>query len=136
MNDLSWNDILKKFHESFEFFSGFTYIMNKKMIKTDPFWERVKSQIRAHKTTQKKFAEYVGINPYTFKGWLRFNRIPDAYTVYDISLALGVSMEYLMGGEDGQAVKKREKDTVSRKTAAADIRKMVKRIERKVELIG
>lgn len=103
--------------------------------KTDPFWERVKKLIKAHKITQEKFSEYIYIPFNTLKTWLRYNRIPDAYTTCDIAEALGVSVEYLVRGEDGKALEIRVKETQTRKTAAAEIRKMTSIIREKARLI-
>ena len=102
----------------------------------DPFWERVKKLIRAHKTTQEKFSTYIGVNYATFKCWLYFNRIPDAYTCCDIAEALGVSVEYLVRGIDGKAMENREREALVRKTAAAQIKKMSIIINKSAGLIG
>jgi len=101
-----------------------------------PFWERVKKSIRAHKISQKEFASYVGINYNTMKTWIYYDRVPDAYSACDIASALGVSMEYLTRGSEESAVKDHERETHQRKTTAAKIRKMARRIERDVSLIG
>ena len=106
-------------------------------IKTvDPFWERVKSLMRAHKISQKDFSAYIGVSFQTFRCWLHYNRIPDAYTSCDIAEALGVSVEYLVRGVDGKAMENREKETLIRKTAAAEIRKISKMIRENARLIG
>jgi len=102
----------------------------------DPFWERAKKLIRAHKITQNEFSAYIGVNYATFKCWLYFNRIPDAYTCCDIAEALGVSVEYLVRGKDGKAMEDREKDALVRKTAAAQIKKMSGIIRKNAGLIG
>jgi len=104
--------------------------------EADPFWERAIKLMRAHKISQEKFAVYIGINHNTLKSWIHFSRIPDAYTASDIADALGVSVEYLVKGVDGQAAGEREKETLVRKNAAADIKKMLRRIKKSTALIG
>ena len=44
-------------------------------------------------------------------------------------------MEYLLTGKDDLARKNRTKETRTRKTAAADIKRMIKKIEIKAALI-
>jgi len=100
------------------------------------FWDRVKKLVKAHKITYAEFAKYIGISHNTFKGWISNNRIPDAYTTFDISTALGVTVEYLVTGTDGRASKNREKEAFERKTAAAEILKMALRIGKNARLIG
>jgi len=78
----------------------------------DPFWDRVKRLMKAHKISQKDFSAYINVSLQTFKCWLYYNRIPDAYTSCDIAEAL------------------------IRKTAAAEIRKMSKIIRKNARLIG
>jgi transcriptional regulator with XRE-family HTH domain len=104
--------------------------------ETNPFWERVKKLIKAHKTSQEQLSFYLGISLSTLKCWIQHNRIPDAYTACDMAEALGVSVEYLVKGTDGKAMEMREKDTLSRKTAAADIKKMTGSIMKNAGLIG
>ena len=101
-----------------------------------PFWRRAKKQIKAHKITQKDFSAYVGVNFGTFKNWIYYGLIPDARSAYIIATALGVTVEYLVTGLDGKAMRSREKDALKRKTAAAKIRKMALQIEKNAGLIG
>ena len=121
---------------SFGFFSGFGYILDMRTSNVDPFWERVKRLIRAHKISQKKFASYINMSYDTLRSWLKFNRIPDVYTACDIADALGVSMEYLVRGTDGKAAEGRERQVIKRKTAAADIKKLALKIKKDACLIG
>ena len=88
-----------------------------------PFWQRVLALIKAHKITQQKFAEYVGINYDTFRGWIHHGRIPDSITGCDIADALGVTVEYLARGKDGGGAELRMKQVEKRKTVNALIKK-------------
>ena len=101
-----------------------------------PFWNRAKKHIRAHKISQKNFAEYIGVNYNTLKFWMCYGYYPDVKTTYDIATALGVSIEFLLTGEEGKAMKIREHETLARKTAAANIKKMALRIEKNAGVIG
>jgi len=118
------------------FFSR-NFVYYKMGIKTvDPFWERVKRLMKAHKISQKEFSAYIGVSFQTLRCWLHYNRIPDAYTSCDIAEALGVSVEFLVRGVDGKAMENREKEALIRKAAAAEIGKMSKIIRKNARLIG
>ena len=103
--------------------------------RISPFWERVKKLIRAHKISQEKLASHVGINFFTLKSWIYFNRIPDVITGLYMAAALGVSVEYLATGKEGKVMKIREEQALTRKTAAAKIKKMANQIEKNAYLI-
>ena len=109
------------------------YIIN--MRELHPFWERAKKLIKAHKITQEKFAAYVGINFSTFRNWICYGITPDLYSAYDIAVALGVSMEYLVTGNDGKAMQNREEEILKRKDAAKNIKKMAIQIEKDANLL-
>ena len=112
------------------------YIMYMRTPEAIPFWERAKKLIRAHKISQEKFAAYIGISFGTLKNWLCYGIIPDAETTYNIAVALGVSMEYLIKGTDGAANEQRKREALTRKIAAADIKNMALEIEKNAGLIG
>ena len=101
-----------------------------------PFWERAKKLIRAHKISQEKFAACVGINFSTFRNWMCYGVLPDVNSAYRIAVALGVSVEFLVTGNDGEAQRVRELDTLSRKIAAANIKKLARKINKDAALIG
>ena len=93
----------------------------------DIFWERVKRLLKAHKMSQKQFAEHMGISINTLQGWIYHKRIPHIITVYEIAVTLGVTMNYLMGGLETDITKAREKELASR-TAAGRIMELSMRI--------
>jgi transcriptional regulator with XRE-family HTH domain len=99
------------------------------------FWKRVKELIRAHRISQENFAAYVGMNYNTFKSCLYFDRIPDVLTGHRMATALGVSLEYLITGDNGKAMEDRKKQTLIRKNAAKEIQKMARKIEKDTRLI-
>ena len=101
----------------------------------DPFWIRVKKLIRANKISQEKFAASIDLSYNTFKSWLSFNRIPDAYTTCAMAHALGVSVEYLVEGTDCKTIEIQKKEIYIRKTAAKEIKKMAFLINKNAGLI-
>ena len=104
------------------------YIMYMKEIKKLAFWERTKKLIRAHNISQKDLAAHIGISYSSFRYCLCYGSYPDVKTAHDISVALGVSIEYLLTGVDDRAMRIREKETFKRKTTAAGIIKMGRKI--------
>ena len=95
----------------------------------DSFWIRVKHLIKAHRISQAKFAEYVGLTARTFWGWIYHDRIPDAATACSIAEALGVTVEYLVRGTDDINTEDKMHRTFTRKTTAALIQKLAHQIE-------
>ena len=102
---------------------------------TKSFWNRVKLQIRAHKLNQTQFAEYIGMNPRTFQGWIHHNRIPDIETALLIAAALGVGVEYLVEGKDGKAMEIRARQVEERKIASARIKKMIRTMRKEIKRV-
>jgi len=102
---------------------------------TKGFWKRVKTQIRAHKISQARFAEHIGMNPRTFQGWIYHNRIPDIDTAFQIAAALGVAVEYLVLGQGGKAISIRMRQVKERKIATARITKMIKVIQKEIRKV-
>jgi len=84
----------------------------------DTFWERAKPLIKAHKMTQRQFAEHIGVSVNTFSGWIRHKRIPDTSTAYDMAVVLGVTLNYLLGGREAEIADWRLKELTVRDTAA------------------
>ena len=84
----------------------------------DTFWGRVKPLIKAHKMTQKQFAEYRGISLNTLYGWIRYERIPDTSTAYEMAVVLGVTLNYLLGGREAEIAEWRLKELTARDAAA------------------
>ena len=114
------------FHEKFALAGEFKYI---NCMNIDKFWERVRLQMKAHKITQKKFSEYLGVPYSTFNAWIYYKRSPEVFTAFDIASALGVSMEYLVIGEEGKKEKERMADTETRKTAQGEMIKLVGKLQ-------
>ena len=96
------------------------------------FWGLVKEQIKAHKITQEKFAEYISVPRSTFFRWQRLGIIPDLCTAYNIATALGVSLEYLMTGTDKKGEEERMKQTEYRKITEAKVKKLVVNLQEEI----
>ena len=92
------------------------------------FWDRVKPLLKAHKMTQKQLAEYMGISVHTLTNWIRYKRIPDTGTAYEMAIVLGVTLNYLMGGREAEIADWRRKELAARE-AAAQIMELAARIQ-------
>ena len=99
------------------------------------FWTRVKAQIKAHKLSQAKFAEHIGISPGTFYGWMHHKRMPDLATALHIAAALGVGVEYLAFGKDGMAMEIRAQQVEERKIATTRIKKLTEKMQEEIRRI-
>ena len=99
-------------------------------MNTNEFWRRVKAQMKAHNISQKRFAEYIEVPLSTFYSWSKYNRSVEVGTAYNIATALGVSLEYLITGNDGKNAEERMKDVEVRKTAGAEIKKLIRKLEK------
>ena len=92
------------------------------------FWARVKPLLKAHKMTQKQLAEYMGIPLSTLCGWIKYNRVPDTGTAYEMAIVLGVTLNYLLGGREAEIADWRLKELAARE-AAAHIMELAARIQ-------
>ena len=101
---------------------------------TKDFWNRVKKLIKAHKMTQKQFAERIDIPAGTFHGLMYHNRMPVLDLALDIAKVLGVSVEYLANGSDREIANKRLKE-LSDRQSASQIIKLISQITKEAEKI-
>ena len=99
-------------------------------MKQNPFWLRAKQQIKAHRYSQQKLADYTGVPVQTLWGWIHYNRIPDAVTACCIAEALGVTVEYLVRGSDDINADAKMQRTFDRKYAAEQIQKFAVKIRK------
>ena len=97
---------------------------------TNKFWERVKAHMKAHKISQKRFAEYIEVPLSTFYSWFKYNRSVEVGTAYNIAVALGVSLEYLITGHNGKDAEERMMEIENRKSAGAEIKKLIRKLEK------
>ena len=96
------------------------------------FWGRVKDQMKAHKITQEKFAEYIRVPRSTFFRWQQLGIIPDLSTAYNMATALGVSLENLVTGQDRKGEEERMKQTEERKNTEAQVKNLVVQLHEEV----
>ena len=96
---------------------------NKKQIKR--FWQRVKTQLKALKVSQREFAEHIHISRRTLEGWIYQVRLPNLEAGYRISAALGISMEDLLWGKKEEAFDKYLAEAEARKDATKAMDKLI-----------
>jgi transcriptional regulator with XRE-family HTH domain len=99
------------------------------------FWPRVRQLLKAKKVSYEKFAKYIGVTINTFNGWQYNNRIPDAVSACDIALGLGVTVEYLVFGNNEKETVKKTQQRTERKIAVAKIKTLLRQIEEETEHI-
>lgn len=63
--------------------------------------EQLKAVLDEHKLTQKELAKKLNIAPTTLNGYISNKREPDLETLKNISAALGVTVDYLLGVKGG-----------------------------------
>ena len=97
-------------------------------MEADIFWKRVRELIKAHKISQEKFAQHIDIPKSTFYGWQQQRRFPEVRTAYDMAAALGVSMEYLITGEDNENALQRMKQVETWKKTELNMKKLLKKM--------
>jgi transcriptional regulator with XRE-family HTH domain len=73
------------------------------------FWDRVYNLMKKNKITQKEAAASCGVSLRTFQNWKYRNLYPTIVDGYLLARFLGVSMEYLVSGKEGDSKKKIEK---------------------------
>ena len=64
------------------------------------FWKRINKRIKELNITQESLCSDLGINLGTFKQQITHARFPSVDSAFKIARALGVSVEYLVTGED------------------------------------
>ena len=96
-------------------------------MESDIFWVNIKTLLKAHKLTQKNFAQKIHIPPSTLNRWIQYNRIPNTYVVYSMAVTLGVSSNFLLGNE--------EKDIGARRLSELKVRVALGKIEGLIEEI-
>ena len=95
----------------------------------DAYWKRVFKLMKTHKISAEKFAEYIKIPRSTFYSWKRCKRSPEVGTAYNMATALGVSVEYLVTGENGKSVYVQMEQTETRKSAVSNVKKLASELQ-------
>ena len=91
------------------------------------FWGRVKMLLGAHRLTQKEFAHRIHVPLSTLQRWIHSDIIPGTQFVYNMAVTLGVSSNYLLGGE--------EKDLEERRLLELAARETLSKVEALAQLI-
>ena len=86
-------------------------------MEKNTFWVRAKPLIKAHNMTQRQFAAYMGISINTLESWIKFDRVPETSTAYNIAVTLGVTLNYLLGGKERDITTARLKELEARNSA-------------------
>ena len=73
------------------------------------FWDNIKTLIKHSNTTQRGLAVKCGFSPRSIETWIASNQLPDAFQTYKIAQNLGVSIEYLITGQNAD-----NKETIER----------------------
>lgn len=76
---------------------------------TSIFWDNIKTLIKQSNTTQRGLAVKCGFSPRSIETWIASNQLPDAFQTYKIAQNLGVSIEYLITGQNAD-----NKETIER----------------------
>ena len=71
-------------------------------------WERVKRLLKNNKLTQSMAAEACGVKLTTFQSWIRKDYYPTILSGYELARFLGVSVEYLVTGNEREGKKQIE----------------------------
>ncbi|MCQ2081685.1 MAG: helix-turn-helix domain-containing protein [Lachnospiraceae bacterium] len=71
----------------------------------EEFWNRVKDLIKKSNLTQKEFSKNLGFPDRTIETWINRNTSPDVFTAQKIAIHLGVSIDYLLTGEEDNRYK-------------------------------
>ena len=74
-------------------------------MERENFWNRVKALIKQSNTTQRGLSETCGFHSRAIEAWISKNTFPDVFEAFTIAQALGVSVEYLVTGEDSNPYK-------------------------------
>ena len=77
------------------------------------FWNNVKPLIKQRNKTQESLAAELNIPFGTFQGWIAKSILPDVISASKIARALGVSVEYLVTGEETDGKKQLLKEMQS-----------------------
>lgn len=83
------------------------------------FWNRVDALLALQKSNSRWLAGEVKSAETTISGWRRLERSPKAEKAFAIAKALGVTVEYLVSGEDSElSIKDRQLLNKARKFAS------------------
>lgn len=64
------------------------------------FWDNIKVLIKQANTTQRGLSSTCELSPRAIETWIAAGQLPDVFQAYKIAQALGVSVEYLVTGQE------------------------------------
>ncbi|MCL2094200.1 MAG: helix-turn-helix domain-containing protein [Treponema sp.] len=64
------------------------------------FGDRLKALLKSHKMSQRQLAELIKVPLKTLERWIQKDLIPPISVVYRMAVTLGVTSNYLLGGEE------------------------------------
>jgi len=82
-------------------------------MNTKNFWSRVKTRIKEKALTQENVAKACGIPFTTLRNWMSKNMVPPLDSAHKVSKYLGVSLEYLIGGQGKDQISKTNEEVLS-----------------------
>ncbi|MCL2093509.1 MAG: helix-turn-helix domain-containing protein [Treponema sp.] len=91
-------------------------------MRGETFWARARPLIHAQNMSLKDYANYLNIRVNTLYSWIKHKRVPEVTMAYDIAVTLGVTLDYLLGGNETTIVKAREKELAQRRAARRALR--------------
>lgn len=69
------------------------------------FWLRVKELLKNQGITQKELSKKLELNDRAVDSWVQKGNVPGVFDCYKISQILGVSIDYLLTGEEDNRYK-------------------------------
>ena len=88
------------------------------------FWKRIKILLKDKNINQQNLAASLDIPSDTFSKWIQKDRLPDAEQTYKIANALGVSVEYLVTGNQSANKEKIDRIVESLTSTIEDIKNL------------
>ena len=89
------------------------------------FWIRVKVQLKARKVSQRELAAHIGVSRRTLEGWIYQNRLPGLEAGYQLSRALGLTMDHLLFGKEETALDRQLAEAQARMEATKAMDKLI-----------
>ena len=87
-------------------------------MENEKFWDIVRKLLKKHKMTQRELAEKTYIPYGTLTRWMHFGRVPNTVSVYSIAIILGVTSNFLLGGEEKDIGERRINELAARRALA------------------
>ena len=82
-------------------------------------------QLKARKVSQRELAIHIGVSRRTLEGWIYQNRLPGLEAGYNLSRALGLTMDHLLFGKEETALDRQLAEATARKEATKAMDKLI-----------